>query len=93
MGKSSGEHGGRHATPEQMKRKHVFVVNGSPEFLDLLRDFLQEEHYNVTSTNFVPRTFAQIRAAQPDLLLVDLVLGETAGWDLLAELRADAEEE
>jgi len=31
---------GARATPEQMLRKHVFVVNGSPEFLDIVRQLL-----------------------------------------------------
>jgi hypothetical protein len=34
--------GGR-ATPEQMRRKHVFVVNGSIEFLHIIRELLQDE--------------------------------------------------
>ena len=92
MGKSSGNEGSYRATPEQMRRKHVFVVNGSPDFLDLIREFLQDEQYNVTTTNFVPRTFDQIQAAQPALLVVDLVMGEKASWNLLAQLRAGAAE-
>jgi CheY-like chemotaxis protein len=81
---------GAWATPEQMRRQHVFVVNGSIEFLDVVRELLQEERYYVTTTNFVPRTFHQIETAQPSLLVVDLCHGETAGWDLLAELRQEA---
>jgi two-component system alkaline phosphatase synthesis response regulator PhoP len=81
--------GGR-ATPEQMARKHVYVVNGSPQFLDIVRQLLQDEHYNVTTTNFVPRSFETIESAQPTLLIIDLVVGEQAGWDLLARLRRGA---
>lgn len=73
-----------------MDRKHVFVVNGSPVFLDLMRMFLQEEDYNVTTTNFVPRTFEQISGLQPDLLIIDLAVKETAGWTLLERLKQDA---
>lgn len=78
------------ATPEQMRRQHIFVMNGSPHFLDIIRELLQDEQYNVTTTNFVPDTFAQIEAARPSLLLIDLVIGEHAGWDLLARLRQGA---
>ena len=78
--------GGR-ATPQQMSRKHVYVVNGSPEFLDVIRALLQDENYNVTTTNFVPESFRTIEAAQPSMLIIDLVLGEIAGWDLLRQLR------
>ena len=81
--------GGR-ATPEQMARQHVYVVNGSPGFLDVVRELLQDEHYNVTTTNFLPNSFETIETAQPALLIVDLVLGELAGWDLLGDLRAAA---
>jgi len=70
-----------------MTRKHVYVVNGSPEFLDIVRQLLQDENYNVTTTNFVPLSFETIEAAQPSMLIIDLVIGEKAGWDLLAQLR------
>ena len=56
---------GARATPEQRRRQHVFVVNRSVEFLDVVRELLREERYNVTTTNFVPDTFHQIEAAHP----------------------------
>ena len=68
----------------------IFVVNGSVAFLDVVRELLQDEFYNVTTTNIVPQTFDQIESARPPLLIVDLIHGERAGWDLLAELRHEA---
>ena len=85
-----GSSNGARATPEQMRRQHIFVVNGSAEFLDVVRELLQDEYYNVTTTNFVPLTFKQIETARPSLLIIDLIHGERAGWDLLAELRHEA---
>jgi DNA-binding response OmpR family regulator len=81
---------GARATPDQMRRQHAFVINGSVEFLDVVRELLQEERYNVTTTNFVPRTFHQIATARPSLLVVDLAHGEQAWWNLLAEIRQQA---
>jgi CheY-like chemotaxis protein len=81
---------GARATPEQMQRQHIFVVNGSADFLDIVRELLQDEQYNVTTTNFVPQTFQQVEAARPSLLIVDLIHGEMAGWELLADLRHQA---
>jgi CheY-like chemotaxis protein len=78
------------AEKRQMARKHVFVVNGAVDFLDILRDLLQDEHYNVTTTNYVPHTYDQIRALQPDLLMVDLAVGIRAGWDRLERLTQEA---
>lgn len=75
---------------QQMARKHVFVVNGAAEFLDILRELLQDEQYNVTTTNFVPRTYDQIAALEPDLLMLDLAVGIQAGWDLLERLASES---
>lgn len=75
---------------DRMRRKHVFCVNGDPAFLELLRELFQDARYNVTTTNFVPRTFEQVEALHPDLIIVDLVIGERAGFDLLEELTVHA---
>lgn len=87
-----GDANANQATAERrrMERRHIFIVNGSPPVLDLLRELFQDARYNVTTTNFVPNTFAQISALQPDLLMVDVVVGEEAGWDLLERLHAEA---
>ena len=71
--------------------KHVFAINTSPEFLNIVRELFQEEGYNVTTTNFAPNSFAQIEALQPDALIIDIAIGEQAGWDLLKQLGADAD--
>ena len=78
------------AERRQMQRKHVFVVNGAAEFLDIVRVILEDERYNVTTTNFLPSSFEQIVALQPDLIIIDLVFGRTAGWELLERLHAEA---
>jgi DNA-binding response OmpR family regulator len=74
----------------QEQRKHIFAINGSPDFLNVIRDLFQEEDYNVTTTNFVPNSFDQIAALNPDALIVDIAIGQRAGWELLERLNADA---
>ena len=74
----------------QEQRKHIFAINGSVDFLNIVRELFQEEDYNVTTTNFVPNSFEQIQALQPDALLVDVAAGESAGWELLEQLHAAA---
>jgi DNA-binding response OmpR family regulator len=70
--------------------QHIFVVNSTPMILDLVRALLEHERYRVTTTNFLPRTFDQIAALQPSLLIIDLSIGEQEGWQLLAGLRQEA---
>jgi DNA-binding response OmpR family regulator len=74
----------------QEQRKHIFAINGSPDFLNIIRDLFQDEGYNVTTTNFVPNSFEQIAALNTDALIVDIVVGQRAGWELLEQANAAA---
>jgi two-component system, OmpR family, response regulator VicR len=72
-------------------RKHLFVVNSSPDFLRIARDLFEEEGYGVTTDEFVPTVFARIVMRHPDMLIIDLAPGDPAPWDLLEQLHAEAE--
>ena len=87
-----GRNGGEDAVEDrsQERRKHIFAINGSPDFLNVIRDLFQDEGYNVTTTNFVPNSFEQIAALDPDALIVDIVVGQRAGWELLEQINAAA---
>ncbi len=71
----------------QMARKHIFVINHDPAFLEVIRLLLQDDHYNVTTTNYAPRTWDQIAALQPSLLFIDLSPRSQIGWELLERVR------
>jgi CheY-like chemotaxis protein len=75
----------------QTARRHIFAINSSPAFLNIVRELFQEEGYNVTTTNFAPNSFAQIEALRPDALIIDIAIGQEAGWELLEQLDADAD--
>lgn len=75
---------------DQSIRKHIFIINGSPEFLNLMRKLFQSRRYNVTTTNFVPNSFGQIESLQPDVLIVDIAQGKRASWELLERLHQEA---
>jgi two-component system OmpR family response regulator len=73
-----------------MDHWHILMVNRDPALLDFVRVLLADARYNVTTTNAVPLTFALIAAAQPALIIIDLAVTETSGWDLLVRLHAEA---
>jgi CheY-like chemotaxis protein len=72
------------------RQKHIFAINASPDYLNVLHEGLQEQGFSVTATNFVPKSFDQIVALQPDAVIVDVAVGERSGWDLLERLPAEA---
>jgi DNA-binding response OmpR family regulator len=78
------------AEKAKLQRPHVFAVNTSLDILVMLRELFQEEQYCVTITHFEVETFDQIAALGPSLLVIDLAVGEQAGWDLLERLRTEA---
>jgi len=71
-------------------RKHVFAVNSSPDFLLIVREVLADEGYAVTTSDFEPNVFTRILMRHPDALIIDVVPGESAGWDLLRRLNLEA---
>jgi len=74
---------------QRTPRKHVFAVNSSPDFLLIVRELLEAEGYAVTTSDFASNVFTRIVMRQPDALVIDVAVGEEAGWDLLRRLHAE----
>jgi two-component system, response regulator PdtaR len=79
--------------PMNPERTHVVVVNDNPDFLQLMADLLHDERYPTTVIDGDrDEAVDLIRAAEPDVLIIDLRLGrdELHGWDVMQEVRSDA---
>jgi two-component system response regulator VicR len=74
---------------QRTPRKHIFAVNSSPDFLLIVREVLADEGYAVTTSEFEPNVFTRIVMRHPDALIVDVAVGESAGWDLLRRLHLE----
>lgn len=70
-------------------RPPIFVVNSSPDVLDLMREVLHGEGYPVTTATNPAEALGQIAALQPALLIIDLPVGEPVAGELLDRLQAD----
>jgi CheY-like chemotaxis protein len=71
-------------------RPRISVVNDNPEFLELMSAILDEESgYAVTLFDGETTSVAEIAAADPNLVIVDLLLGGASGWEIVALTRAD----
>ena len=94
----SGEGGRADASPSRRgyrvpksvrKSKHILVVNDTEEILDLFRDIIEGLGYRMTGWSFSPDDLAKVTEINPDLVILDLMLGPTElqGWALLQKLR------
>lgn len=72
-------------------RPRITVVNDNPEFLELMSAILDEDAgYLVTLFHGEETSIAEIAASDPDLVIVDLLLGGASGWEIVTLARADA---
>jgi DNA-binding response OmpR family regulator len=75
-------------------RRRILVVNDTPEILDLFRDILEEEGYEVVLHSYASRDLDEIKTVRPDLIVLDFIIGgEDHGWQLLQKLQMDRETE
>jgi len=67
----------------------VVVVNDTAEILELFGDVIHDMGHRMTPLTYAPDDAATIADLDPDLVIVDFVLGgrEFQGWQLLQKLR------
>lgn len=80
------------ATETATAKRHILVINDTPELLDLFREILEDEGYRVSLYSATFQDLEEIKRAKPDLILLDFIIGgEASGWQLLQKLRMDRE--
>ncbi len=68
----------------------ISVVNDNPDFLELMSAILDEDAgYDVTLFDGEKTSVDDLAASEPDLIIVDLLLGGASGWELVTLSRAD----
>jgi DNA-binding response OmpR family regulator len=74
----------------EAQRPRISVINDNPDFLELMSAILDEDAgYDVTLFDGEKTTIAEIAASDPQLIIVDLILGGASGWELVTLSRAD----
>jgi phosphate regulon transcriptional regulator PhoB len=71
-----------------MKRR-VLIVEDEPDIRDLLAFHLEREGFQVVQARTGAEALRQIRAAPPDLVVLDLMLPELDGLEVCRRLRRD----
>jgi DNA-binding response OmpR family regulator len=71
-----------------MKKPRVMVVNDTQEILELFRDILEEEGFEVALYSYAFRDLGEIEQVAPDLVILDFLIGgEAQGWQLLQKMK------
>lgn len=70
--------------------KTILVVDDTKSIREIVAFMLRGRGYDVTESSDGEDARAKIKAAKPDLLILDAMLPKVTGFDLCAELKADA---
>ena len=69
--------------------KQILIVDDKSELLHLMRRVLEDEQYQVSILQDGNDAFTTMKATLPDLLILDLKLGNISGKDILRQLKDD----
>ena len=69
--------------------KQILVVDDKNELLHLMRRVLEDEQYQVSILQDGKQAFTRVKTQLPDLLILDLKLGDISGQDILKQLKDD----
>jgi DNA-binding response OmpR family regulator len=76
-------------TVETGTQKTVLVVDDHRQVRTLVRASLESAGFSVLEAADGDEALASVRAARPDLILLDIMMPRVSGWEVIADLLAD----
>jgi DNA-binding response OmpR family regulator len=77
-------------TMPESRRPRISVLNDNPDFLELMSAILDEDAgYDVQLFDGKETGIGELAASDPNLIIVDLLLGGASGWEIVTLSRAD----
>ena len=67
----------------------ILVIDDTPALIDVIRKALEGEGYAVRTCIESRHAVEMARAEPPDVIMLDVVMPEVSGWEVLASLRSD----
>jgi len=83
-----GQCAGLDLTMRVGRQAHVLVVDDNQNMLQLYRRYLAAGRYRVSTATSAHEAEAALAKAVPDAIVVDVMMRDVDGWDLLQGLRA-----
>ncbi|MDO8655200.1 MAG: response regulator [bacterium] len=69
----------------------ILLVEDDPLLIDIYTTKLQEAGFSLVVVSDGAKVVEEARAAKPDIVLLDIVLPNVDGWEVLRSLKADNE--
>jgi len=65
----------------------ILICEDEPDIVDILRCFLSDQGYDVSTASTGRGALERFARDNPDLVLLDILLPDIDGWEVLAEIR------
>lgn len=72
-------------------KKKVAIIDDSREFVELCKEALEREGYEVLPSVGSLRAYEIVKHGKPDLIMLDIMMPGRSGWELLDILKMDPE--
>ena len=73
-----------------MTERRVLLIEDEPNIIEAIRFILSRDGWRVDTHSDGETALAAIRARTPDLVILDVMLPNRSGYDILNDLRKDA---
>ncbi len=69
----------------------ILIIEDEPAIVELVQLYLEKEGYETLTANDGIEGLVMVKRAQPDLVILDLMLPELDGWEVCKRLRSDTD--
>lgn len=70
-------------------RKKIVHIEDDTDAIDFIKLALRSNSYDIVSVNRPHRAMDVLREVKPDLVLLDIMMPDINGWEVLHNIRAD----
>jgi DNA-binding response OmpR family regulator len=74
-----------------MSKQKILLVDDEEDILDFLELILEEQGYSIIKANSGSEALLAAQMHHPELILLDIMMPEMDGWEVLKLLKADEE--
>jgi len=72
-----------------MKKKKILLVEDDPFLIDIYSTKLKDAGFEVLVSDEGEEVLGKVKEENPDLLLLDIVLPEIDGWEILRRIKSE----
>jgi DNA-binding response OmpR family regulator len=71
------------------KPKHILCIEDEPDMIELLQIILRRKGFKVSGAMSGAEGLRKVNELMPDLVLLDLMMGDMGGWEVYQQMRAE----